>query len=1030
MTKKLFFLLTMLFYLTVQSQNILVRYYQPDFNPTTAGPHYSASPIERSSGGSMQEVQWGTDNVFYSAGGWPAGASPDAGKYIEVSVAPDAGYKLTMSAFSFDARMQGGSASMTVRYSTDATFANYKTLQAAVPVSAAYTRFQLAFPGGTQVYSGQRLFLRIYVYGTYNNFHLKHNLSGTEGPSLTGTVALEQPVKPTAMDDRAGTLKNTPVAVDVLSNDDYLYYGPLSAVTVVQQPENGTVKVSGSTGQLTYTPNPGYTGFDSFYYTLSNGAGSSGRARVSMQVVDGAGQGLVQWNRADYTSVNSVQGITGAPLTPAGIQLSLTNNASSSNGPAFTLSGLPNSQEFNGMADPAKYLQLAVNTDSESQAYLKSFKLSYRGGGTGNVSVKYSKKADFSDQIFTLIENEAYTDKWVNKDLVFPAGTLLFPGETLYIRIYAYNTYNKFFIDYKTGTSMGPRVEGFKSLIYTDGCAATVTWNGSAWNGGLPSIHTKAVIAGNYDTGIHGPFEACTLSVTDNAALTVAAETTVSVVNEIAVAEGSLLTVKNEANLIQVNDNALNTGNITVERKGNLKRLDYIYWASPVKGQQLKKFSPGTLDNRFYTYNEANDFFEVIDPKTNIFGNSAAGYESAAKGYAIRASNLYPAGTNSSPAPNQIFNGVFTGVPNNGVIQFPLKYKSQTGISTGNGYNLIGNPYPSNINFDQLVKDNESLIEGTAYFWTNVNPNPAMQGSNYPQGGVLNNYAVLGLSGSIPATFGRSDAKPKYPSKIIEVGQGFIIRAKKQGNLIFNNSYRTSETDGVFFSKGSIADKTESIDRYWLELTTPMEVVTTALVAYIDGASNALEEGYDARVLSLGSDALFSKAGDEYLGIQGRQYPLNVSDRVHLGTSHYQAGLHTLSISKKEGIFANGQPVYLKDRETGTLTDLNKNPYPFFAAAGLSTDRFEIMYETEGVLGADEVPGEDPVIYRAGAEYVIKSKSQKITALEVIDSAGRVVYRVIPNSTTAVISTASLQKGFYVVQITQPHGTVRKKIVF
>lgn len=1030
MIKKLLFTFLCFLSFSLYSQNILVKYFQSNFSPTVSGSHFSASPIKRQSGGDLQNIQWGADNVFYSAGGWPSGMSPDADRYIEFSVAPDAGYKLTMSTFSFDARMQGGSASMTVRYSTDATFANYKTLQAAVAVSAAYTRFQLAFPEGTQVRSGQRLFLRIYVYGTYNNFHLKHNLSGTEGPSITGTVATEQPVKPTAKDDRAGTLKNTPVAVDVLSNDDYLYYGPLSAVSIVQQPKNGTVKVSGTAGQVIYTPNPGYTGSDSFYYILSNAAGSSGRAKVSLQVVDGASQVLVQWNKSDYSALNTVDGVKGASLSAAGIQLSVTDYASSSNGPAYTLSGLPNSQQLDGMADPAKYLQLAVSTDSEAQAYLTSFKLTYRGDGTGNISVKYSKKADFSDQVHTLIENEAYTNRWEKKDLVFPAGTLLFPGETLYIRIYAYNTWNKFFIDYKTGTSMGPKVEGFKSVIYTDSCVSTVTWDGSVWQGGLPGVNTKAVIAGNYDTGIHGAFNACTLSIKDNAVLTVAGETTVSVVNEISVAEGSLLTVKNEANLIQVNDDALNTGNITVERKGNLKRLDYIYWASPVKGQQLKKFSPGTLDNRFYTYNEANDLFEVIDPKTNIFGNNIAGYESAAKGYAIRASNLYPAGTNSSPAPNQIFNGVFTGVPNNGVIQFPLKYKSQTGISTGNGYNLIGNPYPSNINFDQLVKDNESLIEGTAYFWTNVNPNPAMQGSNYPQGGVLNNYAVLGLSGSIPATFGRSDAKPKYPSKIIEVGQGFIIRAKKQGNLVFNNSYRTSETDGVFFSKGSIAEKTENIDRYWLELTTPMEVVTTALVAYIDGATNALEEGYDARVLSLGSDALFSKAGDEYLGIQGRNYPLNVSDRVHLGTSHYQAGLHTISISKREGIFANGQPVYLKDRETGTVTDLNKNPYAFFAAAGLSTDRFEIMYETEGVLGADEVPGEDPVIYRAGAEYVIKSKSQKITALEVIDSAGRVVYRVIPNSTTAVISTASLQKGFYVVQITQPHGTVRKKIVF
>jgi hypothetical protein len=43
----------------------------------------------------------------------------------------------------------------------------------------------------------------------------------------------------------------------------------------------------------------------------------------------------------------------------------------------------------------------------------------------------------------------------------------------------------------------------------------------------------------------------------------------------------------------------------------------------------------------------------------------------------------------------------------------------------GNGYNLVGNPYPSNIDMKKLAANNSGLIEELAYFWTNFNPNPA-----------------------------------------------------------------------------------------------------------------------------------------------------------------------------------------------------------------------------------------------------------------------------------------------------------------
>src|SRR2546423_1354081 len=71
-----------------------------------------------------------------------------------------------------------------------------------------------------------------------------------------------------------------PVAVDVLANDpDPDGNQPLvpSSVTVGTGPQHGSVTVDPSTGRITYTPNAGSGGSDTFKYTVrdDNGATSS-----------------------------------------------------------------------------------------------------------------------------------------------------------------------------------------------------------------------------------------------------------------------------------------------------------------------------------------------------------------------------------------------------------------------------------------------------------------------------------------------------------------------------------------------------------------------------------------------------------------------------------------------------------------------------------------------------------------------------------------------------------------------------------
>ncbi|PWS30564.1 DUF7507 domain-containing protein [Pedobacter paludis] len=106
------------------------------------------------------------------------------------------------------------------------------------------------------------------------------DVSGTTETNNTPTVTVV-PKSPIAVDDNAETKANKPVVIPVLANDTP---GTTTVtVEIVNQPANGTLKINAD-GTVTYTPNPGYTGTDSFTYRIKDQYGYySNIATVSVQ---------------------------------------------------------------------------------------------------------------------------------------------------------------------------------------------------------------------------------------------------------------------------------------------------------------------------------------------------------------------------------------------------------------------------------------------------------------------------------------------------------------------------------------------------------------------------------------------------------------------------------------------------------------------------------------------------------------------------------------------------------------------------
>jgi len=98
--------------------------------------------------------------------------------------------------------------------------------------------------------------------------------------TVTGTTTSTTPVLPIAADDRTTTPIDTPVVVNVLTNDTP---NGATAPNVVTNPTNGTTVVNPD-GTIEYRPHTGFEGIDTFVYELCNTDGCAS-ATVTIEVI-------------------------------------------------------------------------------------------------------------------------------------------------------------------------------------------------------------------------------------------------------------------------------------------------------------------------------------------------------------------------------------------------------------------------------------------------------------------------------------------------------------------------------------------------------------------------------------------------------------------------------------------------------------------------------------------------------------------------------------------------------------------------
>ncbi len=552
----------------------------------------------------------------------------------------------------------------------------------------------------------------------------------------------------------------------------------------------------------------------------------------------------------------------------------------------------------------------------------------------------------------------------------------------------------------------------------------STVWNGTAWSS-PPTIDKIATINGAFNTATHGSFYACSLIVNSTFTVAINDGGFIEIYNDLI--NNGTFNIDNNGSLVQIDDNGLNIGNISVQRMASIKNRDYVYWSSPVTGFLVNNISPTTPTNYLFKWHPT-----WANPNgTQGYWLSADGDTmDAGLGYIVRAPNGHPA-----PATLGALNFTTTfnnGVPHNGEYIIQVS-RGATAGSEDDDWNLLGNPYPSSINAIDFLNNNLD-IEGFIDIWTH-GTSPAAIASPFYENFGLNytdaDYLTYNSSGS-------SSGAGTF-NGFIASGQGFMVNVNNGGtanfNVTFNNVLRSRTNNAEFFKTVKGKETIENRDsaekhRIWLDLISPSFAHNRILVGYIEGATMGIDRMFDAKDKTLSTQNFYSLIEDDSFIIQGRALPFDVNDAIPLGMNIIENGSHIIAIGEVDGVFLNGsQNVYLKDKVRDVIHNLTLSPYSFTVEEGILNDRFEIVFGNRLSTDENTIDSNQLSIIELqnGNVRFSVGPAHKIETVEIIDVLGRSLYRFKGNNSTEIYNLSQLSQATYIAKVLLDNGQVITK---
>ncbi|GAB2952077.1 hypothetical protein GCM10027048_16400 [Hymenobacter coalescens] len=327
------------------------------------------------------------------------------------------------------------------------------------------------------------------------------------------------------------------------------------------------------------------------------------------------------------------------------------------------------------------------------------------------------------------------------------------------------------------------------------------------------------------------------------------------------------------------------------------------------------------------------------------------------------------------------------------------------------GWHLLGNPYPSPIDWNQAFL-NATGLDNAVHVYKSTGRYTGSYAS-YVNG--------VGTNGG---------------TNLIPLGQAFFVRTSAPGtagSLNLNNAVRpTAYTDAAL-------QRTASETRTLLQLSLSGLGATDQVAVYFqNGATLGFDQAFDAPKLTGGHNVLLGldHAGS-LLAINGLPLLHNQGVTVPLLVRVARAGTYSLRADELLNLPA-GTVVQLRDALTGTLTPLTpQTTYSFTADATLDGPRFSLIFNPARALATNtaQLSAQVAVFPNPAREQLWLSvpADQKAAEVMLLNALGQqVLHRVLPanrSSAAQVLPLGHLAHGVYTLRVALAEGVVTKRVV-
>ena len=439
-------------------------------------------------------------------------------------------------------------------------------------------------------------------------------------------------------------------------------------------------------------------------------------------------------------------------------------------------------------------------------------------------------------------------------------------------------------------------------------------------------------------------------------------------------------------------------GNVTMQRYLP-SGFGYKYFSSPFQAATVNEFSNdinlGAAFPSFYRYNQ-NLLSSGWVNYTNISGilNPGEGY----------AANL---GSSSSAKTVDI-----TGIVNNNTIAASTLYNNNRPYTQG--FNLVGNPYPSPIDWNASSGWSRGNIDNAVYYFNT--------GSSNQYTGTYSTY-INGVS---------SDG---VAGNIIGAMQGFFVHVSNgafpvAATLSLNNNVRINNLSPDFHRR-------TSSNLPLLRLSAGFEDVTSVsdpLVVYFEEAATpAFDKAKDALKLfntdSLVPNLYAIASNAAKLSIAAWPVLPDSTKIIPLGLQLKRAGFIAFNAHAIENIPLSIY-VYLLDATTNTYHDLRQHPLlSMYLQPGEYSNRFSIIFSKIELGSITAIVGTLNVYSLNGKLFVNASLSSGENGnLVVFNTGGQVVYKKQLNGGGLHEINTNLITGLYIVSLTTKESILSKKV--